>query len=314
MSRRRLLAPFALVLLTACGGSWSTGDLELVSALPTSAALRVRLPSTASSAQPLEGAATRRDGLNVGDPSPSWAAAQRAAADVNALLDAVLGGLDVARTSPPTTRTRDALVWGPYPDANTPGLQIQHPARRVAPTRFSWALQARPMNGAFFDAMTGDFTAQASTRQGAGALTVHVAALRASLQVAPALAPLDRLDIAYETAERPTRLEVTFAFTAGTTSALSPVGFVARSFADGRGALAFQTRRAAPGDTATALEIRWTSRGAGRAEAVDLEGAFAGVTSTECWDASARVLFRDEPWPGGQQAGERSACPVIDGL
>ncbi len=96
---------FSVLLLAGCGGNWSNADLAFADALPRREDLRARLPNAATSSEPLEGVATRRDGLMVGDPSNAWALTKKAGNDFNTLLDLVLGVVDQVRAAPPTTRT-----------------------------------------------------------------------------------------------------------------------------------------------------------------------------------------------------------------
>ena len=98
---------FSVLLLAGCGGNWSNSDLAFGNALPRREDLRAKLPA-GSTAQPLEGVATRRDGLMVGDPSGTFAATRKAVGDYNALLDLILGVVDQVRQAAPTSRTATA--------------------------------------------------------------------------------------------------------------------------------------------------------------------------------------------------------------
>lgn len=310
---RHLLIVSALSFV-ACGGNWSTRDLEFANALPRRADLQARLPQVASASQPLEGVSTRRDALNVGDPSATWAQTKKASTDFNALLDTALGIVDTVRQYPPTTRSDEARVWGPYPDAKNPGFEFQVGISQLEATKFAWALQARRSGGDFFDVVTGAFEASTSARQGTGAMVVHVATFKDQLAVDDAFKALDRIDVGYQTASWPRRVDMAFTFTPGNTSGLSTIGYTYRQKEDGAGALAFQVRTTSAEATALTTVALWNARGAGKGQAMVTEGLYTGATVSECWDTAQKVVFYAEGWMGGQQSGSATDCVVIDGL
>lgn len=311
---RTFLCASAAVVLTACGGNWSTRDLEFVNALPQRADLQARLPVVGSTSQPLEGVSTRKDGLNVGDPSQAYATTKKAATDFNGLLDQVLSILDTVRLYPPTTRSADGRVWGPYPDAKNEGFEFQVAIQQLEATRFAWSIQAQPRGGALFDVLTGTFDASTSAREGTGAFVVHVANFKDKLAVDPAMQSLDRIDVGYQTASWPRRVDMAFTFTPGNTSGLSMIGYTYRYLQDGRGALAYQVRTTSVEATVLSAIALWNTSGAGRAQAVVAEGTYTGATVSECWDTATKVVFYAESWPGGQMNGAVADCATIDGL
>lgn len=311
---RTIVFASAVVLLSACGGNWSTRDLEFVNALPSRADLQARLPAASSTSQPLEGVSTRRDGLNVGDPSQAYAATKKAATDFNGLLDQVLAILDTVRLVAPTTRSDNGRVWGPYPDSKNPGFEFQVSIQQLDATHFTWAIQARPTNGALFDVLTGTFVASTSARQGTGAFVVHVKGFKDKLAVDPSMQALDQIDVGYQTADWPHRVDMAFTFTPGNTSGLSMAGYTYRSLQDGRGALAYQVRTTSVEATVLSAAALWSTTGAGRAQAVVSEGTYTGATVSECWDTATKVAFYAESWPGGQMNGALADCATVDGL
>ncbi|MCC6332932.1 MAG: hypothetical protein IT380_02970 [Myxococcales bacterium] len=302
------------VVLAACGGNWSTKDLEFVNALPQRADLQARLPAVSSSTQPLEGVSTRRDGLNVGDPSPMWTDTRKASTDFNLLLESMLAILDTLRRYPPTTRSDTTRVWGPFPDTKNEGFEFQVAIQQTGPKSFGWALQARPRAGQFFDVVTGVFEADASARQGQGSMTVHVTNFKDVLQVDPVMKALDQITVGYQTANWPHRVDMTFAFTPGNSTGLSAIGYTYRQQEDASGALAFQVRSSSAEATLLTTVALWNPQGAGKGQAVVDEGTYAGATVSECWNTSQRVVFSAQGWTGGQVSGVQADCVTIDGL
>jgi len=309
----RLLTITSAALLAACGGNWSTRDLEFVNALPQRADLQARLPA-GSSTQPLDGVSTREDGLNVGDPSQAWAATKKASTDFNQMIETVLGILDTVRLYPPTTRSDDTRVWGPYADQKNSGYEFQVAIQQTDATHFAWSLKARKTNGAFFDVIVGVFEARASARQGVGAMEIPVTNFKNELQVDANFKALDKIQVGYQTASWPHRVDMAFTFSAGNTSGLSTIGYTYRTLADTSGALAFQVRTTSADATALTTTALWNPSGAGRAQAVVTEGTYTGATVGECWDTSAKVVFYAESWAGGQVNGRASDCAAVDGL
>ncbi len=309
------LAPLVLLAAAACGGNWSNRDLDFANALPDRASLRSKLPTTVSGASPLEGAATRRDGLNVGDPSQAYAFTKEASTNFNGLLDFLLGVVDTVRALPPTTRTKDSRIWGPWPDRNNPGFEFAVAIQQRDERNFEWAIRSRPKGGEFFDLVTGAFLASASARKGMGAMVVHVRNFRDVLNVDANLKQLDEIQIGYITDTPPRRVEMAFTFAAGSTTGLSGIGFTYREQDDRSGAMRF--RALSPGNadvTVGELTSLWQPSGAGRATSVVIQGLRLGYTVEECWDAAFKVTYYRESWPGGQTSGLVGSCVTVPGL
>ena len=138
---RRMTLTLLIFALAGCGGTWSNKDLEFLKVLPDRSQLAAKLPQTGSTTQGLTG--THRDGLNLGEPSQVYADTRKAATDFNALLQFILAIPETARKLPPSQRTADARVWGPFADKSNPGLEVRLTIRQVDDLHFNWALEAR---------------------------------------------------------------------------------------------------------------------------------------------------------------------------
>jgi hypothetical protein len=105
-----------------------------------------------------------------------------------------------------------------------------------------------------------------------------------------------------------------FDFTPGNSSGLSKIGYTSRALESGSGALAFEVRTTSPDATVLSALVLWNPQGAGRAQSVVTEGTYTGAIVSECWDASAKVVFYAESWSGGQTSGSSADCAAVDGL
>lgn len=304
---------FSALFLVGCGGNWSNADLAFASALPRRDDLRSKLPSS-STAQPLEGVSTRRDGLMVGDASASWAATRQAAGDYNKLLELVLGVVDQVRAAPPTTRTSSSRTWGPFADSNNPGRQVQVVIMKIDETNFTWRIESRATSGEFLRVLDGNFAATDTARRGRGDFKLHVKDFRDVVKVSPELAQLDSLEVGYITDTFPRRVEMTFTFKPGSTSELSSLGYTAREQQDGSGAMRFASKKTTPEILEFEVNSAWKPTGEGKANAIARGGMYDGFNITECWDKSVKVVHYFESWPGGASAGPSTDCPVIEGF
>ena len=176
---------FAGLLVAGCG-NWSNRDLDFVNALPNREALKSRLPTSAD--KRLGDVQTRKDGLNVGDPSGAYATTKEAKATFNGLIDSVLGLVDSIRQYPPTTRTPEARVWGPFADQNNPGFEFRLTVTQVDETKFSWALEAHKLGADYFSIVTGLFVPTQTLTEGQGSMVVHVSAFKNNVVGAQAAA------------------------------------------------------------------------------------------------------------------------------
>src|SRR5690242_9114402 len=108
-------AALASLAVAASGcGTWSNEDIAFVEALPTSQALKVALPASAGQAL-------------CAPPGPSevWGWAKPAGDGLNALVDLLLGFVDLVKSVTPATRATDARTWGPFDDAKHPGKEVR---------------------------------------------------------------------------------------------------------------------------------------------------------------------------------------------
>jgi hypothetical protein len=314
MTMHTRLSSLVVIALSACG-SWSNADLEFANALPSRAELKSKIPVTASNTQPLEGPSTRRDPLNVGDPSKAYADAKKAATTFNGIFDFFLGVIDLVRAQPPTTRTTDSRVWGPFPDSNNPGTQFSVIIRAEADASFSWAIRASIGSADAFDVVVGTFKAtDGSVKKGQGAMAVHVKNFRDLLKVDPVFKDIDEINITYANDTSPTQVHMVFTFKAGASSGISAIGYEYFENADRSGTLHYQVQSDSTELSVLDTRAGWLQTGAGRTFVRVLQGTYAGFTASECWDPSFKVTFYSEGWTGGVTNGMASSCVAVDGF
>lgn len=302
-------------MLTACGGSWSNRDLEFAAALPQRDALTSKLPTSASSGQPL----SRSDGLNAGEPSRAYADTKDAAKTFNDILGFFLGVVETVRKVPPTSRTTNSRTWGPFSAQDNPGFQFQVVIALTATEpkdTFGWKVQARKLGTQdWLDLVRGNFQATETVLKGRGQFEVPVKEFKSQIPITDEkLAALDQVVIGYVTDADPSLSSMTFTFAPGNPELLSAGGYQARQKADGSGAMGFVIKSTNPMTSRLDIVSKWRGDGAGVSVATVSEGTYSGATRIECWNAAFKVSYFRETWPGGQESGVATDCVSVEGL
>ena len=98
------------------------------------------------------------------------------------------------------------------------------------------------------------------------------------------------------------------------TSGVTSVTFTYEILADGSGEIAFSlVGNVIPGAAieTLALNAQWLPTGAGKATLAVVSGDGAGLTQTECWDATFAVTYNDKPWSTAEDFADASMCPAL---
>jgi hypothetical protein len=101
------------------------------------------------------------------------------------------------------------------------------------------------------------------------------------------------------------------------TTGVTSVTFMYEILADGSGEIAFTlVGNVIPGPAIETLNInaQWLPTGAGKATLSVAMGDGAGMTQTECWDATFEATYNDKPWSMTEDVGDPSLCPVLPGF
>ena len=90
--------------------------------------------------------------------------------------------------------------------------------------------------------------------------------------------------------------------------------FTYEILADGSGEIAFTlVGNVVPGPAIETLTLnaQWLATGDGKATLSVVSGDGAGLTQTECWDATFEMTYNDKPWSTSEDFGDASECPVL---
>ena len=286
-------------------GNYSNEDLLYMSAVPSSSQLAVVLPAAATAVMQAELAQDTHNGIS----------------NVNTLLDDVLGLIDTVRAYEPTGRTSDSRTWGPFDDSNHPGWRWELVVTLQANgTTFDYHLDVENTQAAapvWVEFLTGTFDLAGGVRQGTGAVTANFAALaNAAFPLDDSSKPLTTLTLSYQNYQTPgSPVSVTLQINRtpdanGVTSAK----FMYKILTDGSGEIAFTlVGNVVPGPALETLTLNsgWLPTGAGMATLVVASGDGAGLTQTECWDATFATTYNDKPWSASEDFGDASMCPVL---
>jgi hypothetical protein len=140
----------------------------------------------------------------------------------------------------------------------------------------------------------------------------------AAFPLDPDTMSLKTLTIGYQNFQTPgSPVSVTLRIERSTPDPISGVTsatFTYEILADGSGEIAFTLVGDVIPGTATetlALNAQWLPTGAGKATLAVVSGDGAGLTQTECWDATFAVTYNDKPWSAAEDYADASMCPAL---
>ena len=311
-----------LAVASGCGGDWSNADVEFAAAVPRRADVTVSMPlqSGLSSSGLREGGATS---LAIGDPSKTAADTRQTAAGLDTMAGFFVQILEGATRIDPTVRTPQLRIWGPFPNQDAPGWELQlvitrqpvkiDPAGPGEPVEgFYWQIQYRPQGAQEWlqPPLVEGFYEPGEIRRGRGAVGFYAAGLRASgmadEQDLGELGTLNHLTLGYDTrAGQPHTIGMMSRDDLGQQAAVYYQQLDTLS-----GQLVFDLRTADPAATHIQALSRWTPDYQGRADLAVVEGTAAGAHAVECWDGQQRVVFLSNPWEGLPEGAE-SSCAFL---
>jgi hypothetical protein len=305
--RRARLLRRAVVLigaLMACG-NYSNEDLEYMNAVPATAQLAATLPAYSTTLPLANEAELAQTTHSVTDT-------------FNQMLDNALGAIDAIRAYEPTSRTATSRIWGPFPSDKQPGwdwrLTVSHDDPQS--TVFTYELDVEnTAAGGWLTFLTGTFDATQGVRRGAGTMTMDTATLTsAGFPFDQGTAPFLTLTVSYQTASTPNSIIMTITRMADAANEVSSVVYTYLAQADGSGQVSFTlTGNLVPGPATETVAVTsgWLANGAGMATLQVEQGDGAGLTQTECWDATFVATYNDKPWSTPEDVGVASDCPVL---
>jgi hypothetical protein len=290
---------------TGCG-NYSNEDLEFMSALPEKPELAAVIPT--------------RSALVLTETAEYYQLTRNVALIFNGITDGFLSLIDFIRAFPPTTRSPNHRIWGPFPAEKQPGWMVQLAMAREG-AAFTYDLQFQPASASspWLTLIHGDYAVTGGVRRGHGTITVDTASLRAA-GVDPDLGYLDNLTVAYTTSEFPIDVKLQFKNFPNPFKADDPTqGTYEYSVqSNGQGALTFDYFADAisgPVVEEALVTSRWLGTGEGRADWQLVAGdAFVGAHATECWNQLLRAVYIDKPWAPLESIGTPADCPAIPTL
>jgi hypothetical protein len=268
------------LMLGACG-NLSNEDIAFLVAIPQKQQLHVAVP---------QGSASQN--LCLLGTADIYGSARSTGANLNAVVDAILGLVDAIRRATPTTRDDDSRTWGPFPDNDHPGVLVQAVMFReldatLTPWRWTFTISASRPPGGWLPILEGEFfRAQASS--GIGRITLHFENSRTLAMNKPD-DPTVPLRIYYDRSGDPRT--VSFDLTAGVNGfGLVSFDYGYAAYADGHGQ--FDTAFPDPNSGCTdEVTVFFNAQGAGR----DVFRARCGTVVLgdveQCWDAGGCLTY-----------------------
>jgi hypothetical protein len=253
-----------------------------------------------------------RQGLNVGDDSAAATQTISASNQFNAFLDYILDGLDGVRQIPPTTRTDDSRIWGPYNDTQHDGYQVEVVIDRVD-AGFDWALKYLQNSQESFTLGGGFFVPTVTLKEGEGAFNIDAKAGRDHFG---GDGGIDSLDVTYITDMSPKQVAMHFTADPGDGGEnLLDYAYVQTDAGDVRAI--FKMTGNDPNITTLQYDVKWNGAGEGFADVTILAGNWsdAGVDFKECWDSAQKVEYSNMIFDGGPSPiGNPDTCVTFTDL
>lgn len=318
--RSSLLASFAVLLLASgCGGDWSNEDVEFAAALPRRSDVTVSMPLSSG----LTASGLREGGVTawaVGDPSKAASDTRSTAQGLDMMAGFFISILENATRVSPNIRTPELRIWGPFPNQDSPGWELQ-----LVMTRQPVAIDAGgpdPLEGFYWQIQYKEQAAQdwrqpplvegfyqpGEIRHGLGAVQFYAAELRASGMATAKnqgdLGPLRRLFLVYDNrADQPHTIALQATDDSGQVGTIQYQELATLS-----GQLGFDVHTNDPNATHLQALNRWTPEYRGRSDMAVVEGLATGAHAVECWDAQQNVSFVLNPWEGISGGDEQRDC------
>jgi hypothetical protein len=328
-----IVLPLALAALVggvaAAGcGNYSNEDLEFMNALPQGDALRVEIPARSAALSPADEAELARMTHNV-------------TRDFNGLLGTLVGIVDFVRSFPPTSRTPDSRIWGPFAADRAKNKNLDWQTRMMmnrdlmVADQFDYEIAVHHLGNADLDwpvFIRGWFQASQTARRGTGHVELVTADVRAEGLDVSDLGMLDHLEIDYDTLADPLLVKMTITNVRDPLDPSPPamIVYTYKAKPDGQGQMTFDLFAniiPTPPPATEQMEhmnvtSRWLGTGEGRAQLTIVSGDGIGSQQSECWDSSFHATFNNKPWgvPGEDVPADpttvdpATVCPNIPDL
>jgi hypothetical protein len=298
---RSVCSALALALACACG-NLSNEDVAFQVALPRKDQLHVRFPT----------APVGQNACAIGT-ADVYANAKTTGDSINSGVDAILTLVDTIRGVTPTARDVDSRTWGPFPDKDHPGVQVQVAMSRELdaagiPWRFIYTISASRPPGAFLPLLEGEFFG-AQARNGIGRLTLHFENSK-RLAVDNPGDPALPARIYYDLSSDPHT--VSLDLTAGANGfGLISFDYFFAGYSDGHGRFDYAFPDPKSGCTVE-VTTSFTAQGAGRDVFRVRCGTQVSGDVQQCWDAGGCLTYVNDPFAFTAQCLGVAPCLIGD--
>jgi hypothetical protein len=304
----KILCSTCAVFASACG-NYSNDDVDFAleqEAMPQQSDIEAQLQVSVARA----------------DSAEYYKVTRSAVVDFNALAVNLTGLIEAVRAYPPTSRSGDERIWGPFPDDNRPGWEIRVVMRRsnVSETLLHmdyWAQlrQVGQDDTGWVSLLVGQYTSQGGVRAGQGEIRFNAQDARAAgypIDSDPGLVNLDHLQVSYNNSAFP--VQVTLEIVNLPKRNPQKADYLYQRQADGSGSMQFAWQGTTDGGvpiTAT-MTSRWRPTGEGRADVVANTATLQATLGTDCWgsDTVATYSLRlyDDVTQKRRDEGDPSLC------
>jgi hypothetical protein len=277
-------------------------DAEFLDALPSAEDDRVRYEATSSPDDNGDTTTTEPGDVLEAPPGASGLLVMTVESvnNVNAMVDSLLGIVDLVRSQPPTTREENSRIWGPFPADDAPQYDVRMISVRDGFGQFTWAFEVAPKGTSEWRAVfSGEHLAGATVREGVGSFAFDGVGID---EINGSDENQFYLEAQYDHREGSW---VRFsAWTAGSLKAETPFATYEYEIdLDGAGTLVFDAPEWEISDRKTKPEhwhvtSHWVPDLGGRGDASVTDGDLGGIVVewTECWLPDGTLLYQADNW------------------
>jgi hypothetical protein len=312
-ARLRAALVFAAALLAGCG-NYSNEDLLFLAAIPSSAQLHVQVP--ASNAQALRASTSPACPLGVASSATN---AQTQGDGLNTAIENILNLVDLVRAVPPTRRDDNHREWGPWNDAQHPGVRNlitmdRTPSPIAADVEFVYQLSGSLDGGAWLPVLSGDFFGSEASH-GTGKLTLDFHATR-QLGTNGPNDPDGPLIVNYALGSEPRTIDLELDSNAGF-GLTAKFNYHWAGYLDGRAIFDFTFTDPTSGNVFT-VDASFNAKGEGRATLTGTTPSNFSASATECFDGTSCITWASDQYAILSECngvrpcnlGSQSACPA----
>jgi hypothetical protein len=305
--RTKILCVASALLASACG-NYSNDDVDFALAQDA-------MPQHSDIEAQLQVSVTRTDSAEY------YKVTRSVVVTFNTLAVSLTGIIEAVRAYPPTSRSGDQRIWGPFPDDNHPGWEIRVVMRRSSTSEALlhmdyWAQlrQVGQDDTGWVSLLVGQYTSQGGVRAGQGEIRFNVQDARLAgypVDSDPGLVDLDHLQVSYNNSAFP--VQVTMEIVNRPTAKTQRADYLYQRQADDSGSMQFAWQGMTDAGQITAtMTSRWHATGEGRADLVANTPSLQATLGTDCWGSDTVATYsyrlRDDVTQKTRNDGDPFSC------